>query len=147
MGLIAKNAEKIIEARMKGYRPADMVLVFLEDALTSNNPAVYAKPETAYDWRWVRGLDVCVYVSDADDWGHLAKAIALQRPDYLAIWNYEGKWGARVYLIPTASDVRQPVRYWRYDLDFTPWMDFQNADFIAKRQYERNEYGVPYAVG
>lgn len=144
--MIPKNAEKIIDARLKGLRPEHMVLVSLEDALLSRNPVVYANAAVAYDWRWVRDLDVCLYVKDADDWGALAKDIALQRPDYFAIWNHEGNWGARVWLIPTADDIGRPVRQWRYDIDFSIWMDFQNKDFIECREYARDEHGVAYAV-
>lgn len=144
--MIAEHADRIIDARLKGRRPADMVIIFLGAPQKTNNPFVIAKPGVAYDWRWVRGLDVCLYVSNADDWGSLAKDIALQRPDYLGIWNLEDKWGATVWLIPTADDVTRPVRQWRYDIDFTVWMDFQNRDFIACRRYERDEFGIPYAI-
>lgn len=144
--MIAKNAEKIIAARLKGRRPADMVLVCLEDALKTNNPVVYAKPRIAYDWRWVRGLDIALYVNDADDWGSLAKDIAMHHPAYLCIWNNESKWGARIYLIPTDEDILRPMHQWKCDIDFTVWMDFQNKDFIECRVYARDENGTPYAV-
>lgn len=144
--MIATNADKIIAARLKGQRPADMVMVALDDAFTSRNPIVYAKADVAYDWRWTRGLDICIRVKDADDWGHMAKDIALQRPAYLCIWNQEGSWGARVWLVPTTDDVRRPVRTWRYDIDFSLWLDFQNTDFINHRVYSRDEHGMPYAV-
>lgn len=144
--MIADHADKIIAARVKGFRPADMVMVFLSAAQKTDNPFVIAKPGIAYDWRWVRGLDVCMYVNDADDWGALAKDIAMQHPDYLGIWNYESKWGARVYLVPTADDVAKPKRQWRFDIDFLIWMDFQNKDFIERRRYERDENGIPYAI-
>lgn len=144
--MIPEHADKIIDARLKGKRPADMVLVFLDAPQRTRNPFVIAKLGVAYDWRWVRGLDVALYVNEADDWGTMAKDIAMQRPDYLAIWNHESKWGARVWLVPTAADVERPVRQWRYDLDFSIWMDFQNKDFLECREYARDEYGVAYEL-
>ena len=146
MGLIPSGAEKIITARVKGFRPADMVLIFVKKQQASANPLVVADAHVAYDWRWVRGLEVCLMVNDDDDWGVMAKDVAKQRPGFLGIWNYVGNWGATIYLVPTADDVHKPVRQWFYDLDFLPWMEFQNDDFLNCRTYARNEYGVPYAV-
>jgi len=146
MGLIATGAEKIVAARIKGYRPADMVMIHVNHSRGTGNPAAVADQGIAYDWRWVRGLDVCLVVNDEDDWGVMAKDIAKQRPGYLGIWNDAGSWGATIYLVPTASDVHKPVRQWLYDLDFLPWMDFQNDDFLNCRQYVRDQNGVPYAI-
>lgn len=146
MGLIPNGAEKIIAARVKGYRPADMVLIQLGRSRDSGNPTVVADTHIAYDWRWVRGLDVCLVVNDADEWPDMAKDIAKQRPGYIGIWNDVGNWGATIYLVPTPADVSKPVRYWKYDLDFLPWMDFQNEDFLVGRRYARDETGFPHAI-
>jgi hypothetical protein len=81
---------------MKGLRPADMVVVSLLGAVRMPNPVVLAKPGASYDWRWVRGLDVCLYPRDEDDWPDTPKAIALARPVHLDPWNPSGKWGAKV---------------------------------------------------
>jgi hypothetical protein len=128
--MIATNAEAILAARMKGLKPADMVIVSLVGPVGMDNPTVFAKPEVAYDWRWVRGLDVCLYLNDDQEWPDLLKTIALQRPEHLNLWSHSGEWGAKVYLVPTATDIAKPVRSWKYELDFLPWLDFQNKDFL-----------------
>lgn len=140
---LADNAARILQARLKGMRPADMVIVSLNGPVRTPNPFVVAKPAMAYDWRWARGLDVCIYAKDGDDWPDLAKSIALARPDYLSLWNPDEQWGAKLYLIPTAQDVAKPVSLWKYELDFLPWMDFQNRDFAEGRSYHRDEHGMP----
>lgn len=127
--MIATNAEPILAARMRGKKPADMVIVSLVGPVVTDNPIVFAKPEIVYDWRWVRDLDVCLFLDDAQDWPELLKAIALNRPEHLNLWSHSGQWGAKVYLIPTAADIARPVRTWKYELDFLPWLDFQNEDF------------------
>lgn len=128
--MIAANADAIVAARLRGKKPADMVIVSLVGPVAMDNPTVFAKLGEAYDWRWVRDLDVCLYLDDAQDWPDLLKAIALQRPEHLNLWSHSGQWGAKVYLIPTADDIAKPVRWWKYELDFLPWLDFQNEDFI-----------------
>lgn len=143
---LAANADKILAARMRGMKPADMVVVSLVGLVGLGNPTVLANPVEAYDWRWVRDLDVCVYLNDDLDWPTAVKAVAMQRPASLNLWNLEEQWGAVVYLVPAQTDIGKPARHWKYELDFLPWMDFQNADFIYRRQYARNQYGVPYAV-
>lgn len=148
--MIPKNAEKIIEARIKGFRPADMVLISITEPPKVRpgavNPIVIAMPGIAYDWRWVRGLEVCVCISNEDDWPAMVKDIAIHWPNYLALWNHADQWGAHVYLSPTPETVDSPRRQWQFDLDFLPWMDFQNHDFVERRRYERDENGVPYVV-
>lgn len=143
---LAEGAQAIIAQRMKGYKPADMVIVSLCGKVKTNNPLVLADASKAYDWRWVRGLDVCLYIADAVDWPGLMKAIALCRPDNLCLWDHGGAWGATVYLPPTVDDLGKPRRFWKFELDFLPWLDCQNDDFLHCRTYERDEYGIPYPV-
>lgn len=144
--MIAANADRIIAARLKGLRPADMVLVAAGAAPKTNNPVVTISPGIAYDWRWVRDLDIALYMTDDEDWPAMAKDIAMQRPAYLCVWNRKDEWGAEVHLIPTAQEVGRPVRTWTYELDFSPWFDFQNRDFIEGRRYARDEHGIPYKI-
>lgn len=139
------NAKPILDARMRGFKPSDMVIVSMVGHVESQNPVVRAIPATDYDWRWVRDLEVCVYIGERLDWLDTLKAIAKQRPDYLCVWNSFGHWGAHVYLIPTADDVAKPVRDWTYELDYLAWLEFQNGDFIEGRTYQRNAHGIPYA--
>lgn len=143
---LPQNAARIVQARMKGLRPAGLVIVSLRGRVLTQQPLVLAKLGAAYDWRWVRGLDVCVYLPDGDHWAVTLKAIALARPAHLDVWNPTGMWGAHVYLAPTAQDVAKPVSMWTYELDFLPWMDCQNNDFVTGRTYARGPGGVPYAV-
>jgi hypothetical protein len=142
---LAKGAEPILAARMKGKRPADMVLVALEVPPSSLNPFVVANPTQAYDWRWVRGLDVGVYITNEDDWPGIVKDIAKCQPDYLCVWNRSEKWGATIYLVPTLDDVAKPVTYWKHDLDFLPWLDFQNNDFATGKRYGTEALKGEYA--
>lgn len=144
--MIAQNAQPIIDARLRGLKPEGLVLVSMSGHIAVQNMVVHAAENADYDWRWVHGLEICVYVDEQIDWVQTVKAIAKQRPTYLAIWNRTHQWGADVYLVPTASDVSKPVRQWGYELVFSPWHAFQNNDFVACRTYERDENGVPYAV-
>lgn len=144
--MIAVNAQPIVDARLRGFKPSELILVSLVGHVCAENHTVRAIPATPYDWRWVHGLELCVYVGERGDWVDTVKAIALQRPAYLAIWNCAEHWGARVYLIPTAEDISKPVRQWAYELDFLPWLDFQNDDFIACRAYVRSPEGMPHAA-
>lgn len=143
---IAKGAQPILDARMKGQRPADMVMVSLAETIETGNPVVYAIPGKRYDWRWVRGLNVCLNVSGNEDWPDTLLDIARCAPANLELWNRADQWGAHVYLVPTVEDVTKPARHWRMELDFLPWMEFQNKDFIERRRYTRDEFGMPYGI-
>ena len=77
---IALNAAPIVAARLKGMKPEEMIRVSLVGTLCAGNHVVHAKPGVPHDWRWARGLDVCVYVGPDDAWHTTLKAIALCRP-------------------------------------------------------------------
>jgi hypothetical protein len=142
------NAAPIVAARLKGMKPGEMIRISLVGTLVHGNHTVHANPGTPHDWRWVRDLDVCLCVGPEPDWADTLKAIALERPQHLSLWNTQEHWGAKVYLVPTKADIEQcrQVKDWEYELDFSPWMDFQNDDFLTGRTYTRNAKGVPYAV-
>lgn len=144
--MIAINAQPIIDARLRGFKPDGMILVSLCGHVEVENHVVRAIPGNVYDWRWVRDLDICAYIADRNDWFDTLKAIAKQRPGFLNLWNCFEHWGAKVYLHPAPSDIGQPVRKWSFDLDFLPWLDFQNEDFIECRTYTRTLEGMPYAA-
>jgi GNAT superfamily N-acetyltransferase len=141
---LARNAQAILQARLRGLKPDEMVMVSLVGRIESGNQTVFARWDDLLDWRWVRGLDICVRIGDEPTWAGIVKAIALQRPDYLCLWHETQRWGVGVYLVPTAADVAKPVRLWSYELDFLEWLDFQNRDFIEGRTYERDDNGIPY---
>ena len=81
------------------------------------------------------------------DWNAIILAIAIQHPEHLSLWDNDGKWGASVFLLPRASDIGKPPRAWKFEIDFSPWHDFQNADFVSGRTYQRDRNGMPYAIG
>ena len=144
--MIPTNAEPIIAARLKGNKPAELIRVSLVGSICHGNHVVYADPAIAYDWRWSRDLDICLHIGPSNDWVDTLKAIALQRPEHLSIWNTFEQWGAKVYLVPTMDDLSYPVKDWLYELDFSQWHDFQNQDFMTGRTYARSEKGMPHAT-
>lgn len=144
--MIATNAEPVVAARLKGRKPAELIRASLVGPLCPGNHVVYADPAIAYDWRWACELDICLHIGAMPDWAETLKAIALQCPAHLSIWNTDGQWGAKVFLVPTVDDLAYPPKDWLYELDFLPWLDFQNLDFMAGRLYARSEKGIPYAV-
>jgi hypothetical protein len=140
--MLALNAQPILNARLRGFKPDELVIASLVGHVHAANHTVRAAPGIDYDWRWVRGLEVCVYVGDAPNWYDTVKAIARQRPEWLGLWSTAEHSGANVYLIPTADDVAKPVREWAYELDVLPWLDFQNDDFMHGRTYRRTPEGI-----
>lgn len=146
--MIARNAQSILNARKRGMKPNEMICISLVGTLCNANYVTQADSAETYDWRWTHDLDVCVYVGPSMDWAPVLKAIALCRPAHLSLWNAYEHWGAKVYLIPTQAEVEmcKPVAQWKYELDFLPWMDFQNEDFFNGRTYARTPEGMPYAI-
>jgi hypothetical protein len=129
MGMIPLGATPIVEARKKGLKPAQMVLVSLMGRLNEKNPTVYAHPGKEYDWLWARGLQVCIYTTPDANWRPVARAIASQRPSFLGLWDVSRLEGADVHLFPNIDDLEKPRDQWRWSLDFLPWLSWQNKEF------------------
>ncbi|WP_040039608.1 hypothetical protein [Noviherbaspirillum autotrophicum] len=129
MGMIASNGLPILEARKKGLKPAEMILVSLIGRINEPNHTVYAQPSKVYDWLWVRGLQVCIYAAPSVDWRAVARSIAFERPSFLGVWDADNRQGANVYLLPHPADIDKPQNQWRWMLDFLPWLPFENKEF------------------
>lgn len=123
------GAMPIIEARKRGFKPADMVIVSLVGRPGEANPTVYANPNATYDWRWLVDLQVCIYAKGSTCWEPTAKAIASCRPACLFLWDVERYEGANVHLHPYVDDIEKPQSQWRWRLNLLPWLPFQNEAF------------------
>lgn len=129
MGMIANGAQPILDARKKGMKPAEMILVSLIGRINEKNHTVYADPRKEYEWSWTRALSVCVYTSPTINWRAVARSIAAEQPSFLGVWDADSRKGANVYLLPHPDDINKPQDQWRLILDFLPWLPFQNEEF------------------
>lgn len=127
--MIAANAKPIIEARQRGMKPREMILVSLIGRLNEPNHTVYANAVKPYDWLWARGLEICIYATPEINWRDTVLAIAAARPSLLLLWDADRKQGADVYFLPRVDDLTKPKTDWRWDLSFLPWRKSQNEAF------------------
>lgn len=127
--MIAQNAKPILDARLKGFKPAEMILVSLIGRINEPNHTVFANTKLEYNWKWARGLQVCIYTSPTVEWRPIAHAIASAKPSFLGIWDADSRRGANVYLLPHPDDIELSQNQWRWTLDFLPWLPSQNMEF------------------
>lgn len=83
------GAREIVEVRMTGKRPADMVLVSLIGPLRELNPVVIANPTRCYDWRFTARLEVLIVANTTTDKGQVKRvvdAVLQHEPGYLGVW-------------------------------------------------------------
>jgi hypothetical protein len=130
MGVIATNAQPILDARKRGLAPAGLVIVSLIGQICEQNHTVYANPQKAYDWRWVHGLKICIYAVPDVQWQATTRSIAYARPSWLGLWDAVRHEGTDVLLLPHIADIEKPKSEWRWNLDFLPWLRFQNEEFV-----------------
>lgn len=90
---------EILALRQNAKRPADMVLVSLIGPLRELNPVVIAKPERAYDWRFLAGLSVLIVgTTQINRLASVAKAIEAANPESLSIWFADQQDGVNVFI-------------------------------------------------
>lgn len=134
--MIPTNAKAIIKARMQGFRPDELILISLIGKISQNAHTVLADPAKAYDWRWVRDIDVCVYINGACDWRGTTLQIRKAMPRYMWLWDVDSRRGASVYLRPThPAGEPKHVRDWDWKLEFSSWWPCQNENFAKEVGY------------
>ena len=128
---LPNGAQPIIDARKRGLKPSELIIVSMIGPTGENNQTVYVNPDAAYDWRWAVGLQICVFVNAQTKDKAKAVLLALGReyPTFLALWNVDLFRGAQVWALPVVDDIEKPKSQWRHRLDFLPWFEFQNHDF------------------
>lgn len=134
--MIAPGAERIIKDRMRGYRPADAVIVSMVGRTGFANPTILPAAGQRYDWRWIVGLDVVLCISRKTAWRELALEVKLAGPEHLRLWDVENQRGAEVYWRPIFPVNEAPegvkltvMRDWYFDLDFSPFHEEDNKAF------------------
>lgn len=126
---LPNGAQAIIDARKRGMKPAEMLIVSLVGKVNETNHVIYVNPQAEYDWRWIVGLKVCVYFGSGVKWKEQLAEIAKCRPEWLGMYNVDQFKGATAYYLPRADDIEKPKNQWRHVLDFLPWTKYQNEEF------------------
>jgi hypothetical protein len=86
--------EPVLQARLSGKRPADLVLISLAGRVKEKNPVIIADSrDIEGDWRFLRGLEVALLISpETTIWQDIAKAIARCEPSQMHLVEYpEGR--------------------------------------------------------
>jgi len=128
---IPKGAQPIIDARMRGQKPDELILVSLIGPVAETNHTVFVDPDSTYDWRWVIGLQLCLMVNAQTRkpaWDMLL-AIGKESPAQLHVWNVDEFKGARIVVLPHPDDIEKSRSAWRWARESTPWSDFDNENF------------------
>ena len=127
--MIPNNAQAIIDARAKGMKPDEMILISMVGRINEPNHTVYAGAGKAYDMRWLRGLQACIFASSGVDWRGLANLALDAKPAYLALWDVGLSQGAEIYRLPNVNDIEKPRSQWRMKLNYIAWTPEQNWRF------------------
>lgn len=121
------GAAPILQARINGKRPADMLIVSMVGRVQEANPVILADGN---DWRFVEGLKVCVFAKRGKPFRELCKQIAYCGPAWLGLWDVENREGADVYLTLDPEKIdKHGFTINDFNLDFDAWIPWQNRIF------------------
>jgi hypothetical protein len=127
--IVPNGAQPIIDARKRGFRPAEMLIVSLIGKVDELNHTIYANPKGEYDWRWIVGLDACIYVKPGIDWKPIAMSIARCKPHWLGVYDVDRFQGAHVNALPAVADIEKSKQHWRWQLHVLPWVKYENEQY------------------
>lgn len=126
---IPNGAQEIIDANRANKRPGEMVIVSLVGNLPEMNKTLVVDGPY-YDWRFVYGLEICIFSRPGKPTIPTAMGIGRNFPGRLYVWDVENREGAdgNVLLKPESID----KVYFMPD-DWTviwwPWTRWQNKKF------------------
>lgn len=128
------GAQRILDMRLKGEKPKDMVIVSLVGQLDEGNPVVMAD-SADYDWRFCRGLEVCIFGKVGAPNRQVALAIGAILPKRLYLWDVESKEGTDL-IVHLKENALRKHRAELKPSDWTailwPWDGWQNKEFEGK---------------
>lgn len=132
--MLPYGARPILDARLQGKRPADLLVVSLVGPLDEPNPVIVAAAGKPYDWRWMRGLKACVFARPGVRFAPVVLEIGRHAPKWLAVWDVDSHEGADciVHLKPESLDKRQ-FGAGDYAVIFWPWTAYENKQFEGKQ--------------
>lgn len=130
MGIMPRGAIPILQARQRGKKPADMVLISMIGALPKeSNPVVIADKPVEYRWDWIKGLAACFWTTPGT---YLAKHVldcAKARPSSLILWDYANEKGYDLSVLPTVESIERPKEQWEMRIIADRWLPFQEKQF------------------
>lgn len=126
---IPNGAQTVIDARKRGFKPAEMLIISLIGPTNEANHTIHASPKGEYDWRWLVGLDACIFVNGQTDWKAITRRIAASGAHWLGLYDVDRFQGADVWYLPAVEDIAKPRSHWRYKMSFLPWLLVENQEF------------------
>lgn len=132
---IAPTARLIVEARQHGQKPELMVILSQVGPLPNlQNPVVLVN-RIDYDWRWVKGLDVCIYTDNTHPWMPLLKSVLLCLPRKTLVWDVFLRRGRYGYLLVPKNAATGEFDWSARIADTEEWTDFENHSFEHRLFY------------
>lgn len=127
------GAWRILDARKKGKKPADMVLVSMVGKLPNEvNPVVMVSEGAHHDWSWARGLIVCFWTTPKEyDPRHIIDCAKCQ-PKAMHLWDCANEHGFDVHAWPTIESIEANPKHkdrWAYKVHSFRWMLSQEKIF------------------
>lgn len=121
-------------SRLKGFRPADTVAISMVGKLGIENPTILPAASKEYDWRWVKDLDVALFISPSIEWRQLAFELKAAGPRYLCLWDVASMRGAEVLWKPIEEGTKPgPLMVvhcgWLWGMDYSSFAQEDNEAF------------------
>lgn len=126
---IPHGAQEIIDANKANKRPGELIIVSLVGQLQEMNKTLIADGPD-YDWRFVFGLDICIFSRPGKQTVPTAMAIGRNLPGRLMVWDVENKEGAdaTVHVNLDAID-KAYINPHDWSVIWTPWVAWENKKF------------------
>lgn len=133
---VPNGAQRIIDLRMRGVVPDDLVIVSLVGPLPDGNPLILADGSD-YDWRFLRGLRVCIFGRVGTPNRQTAIAIGRNLPERLWLWDVDAREGADVICHIRLNSLDKGFRNLAasdWSAFVWPWSEWENKQFEGNRK-------------
>lgn len=126
--MLPTGAKPIVDARIAGKRPADLLIVSLVGRLPQEpNPVILADGN---DWRFVEGMQVCVFARKGTPFRQRIAELKYFGASWIGLWDVERQEGADA-IVHIRLDRLDQSRFEPEDFEtiFWPWSAWQNKQF------------------
>jgi len=124
------GAKSIINTRLSGNRPADILLISNIGKLVDDNHQIITDG-SGYDWRFLTGLDFIMFGKIDDAMMDNLKDICVQSKTTkeMLIWDQVNESGVYAWYLPVAETIHLPKNQWEWEFSFIAWTEYQNNKF------------------
>lgn len=126
LGVLPLNGDQLLTMRLRRQDPDGLVIISFvgRHEHFTENFTLSAKSGKQYDWRIIKGLNVCLLIKPGLEGVAKSMMDVTREAGNAQCWDVERRVGCELSALPTVESITRSQ--WQWKLDAIPWTAGQN---------------------